>query len=117
MPRATNNSVRAYPLFNSGSFTWNKRAREIVFMRAGNPKHKLKDMREGSYFRVTGDDIKLLYQVLHEHFARLTPANSSVKPTTEWREHAPPGPEMKHCSGHKDKDGRTIIDPHKQYPG
>ena len=107
-----NKGVTAYPLFNSGSFTWNKKHREIVFMRAGNPTHKLKDMREGSYFRVQGNDIKLLYQVLHDHFARLTPAGA---PTRNWRKHAPPGPEFHHCTGEVDKNGRAIESPHEKY--
>ena len=76
-------------------------------MRAGNPTHKLKDMREGSYFRVQGDDIKLLYQVLHDHYARLTPARGH--PTYEWRDQAPPGPNLKHGPN------GVEVDPHIKY--
>jgi hypothetical protein len=112
MPRATNKSVKAYPLFNSGSFTWNRKGRELVFMRAGHPQAPREDMRQGSYFRVAGDDIKLLYQVLHEHSARLTPSKKG-KPVYGWREQAPPGPDVKTVSNGKEQV--PCVEPHKNW--
>lgn len=65
--------AKAYPLWNKGCFTWNKRMRQMVFMRAGDPDNHREELKKPTSFVVEGDDIKLLYQVLHEHF--MTPLN------------------------------------------
>ena len=66
--RHLHKNTKAYPLGNSGAFTWNTKTRQLIFMRAGNPKSDRPEMRLARGFYVEGDDIKHLYQVLHAHF-------------------------------------------------
>lgn len=90
--RHNHKNTKAYPLWNNGSYTWNKKTRQLIFMRAGNPKAERELMREPSSFYVEGDDIKHLYQVLHEHF--LAPHMKTItgnmgKHTRSWDESLP----------------------------
>ena len=70
MPNATHTHkhTTAYPLWGNGSYTWNKKTRQLIFMRAGRPDTEREEMKHPTSFYVEGNDIKLLYQVLHEHF-------------------------------------------------
>ena len=78
----------AYPLWNQGSFTWNKKTRQLIFMRAGSPESPRPEINSPTSFYVEGDDIKCLYQVLHEHYmspARLGGGNH----TRDWDKSLP----------------------------
>jgi hypothetical protein len=89
-PDKITNTV-AYPLWNNGSFTWNKKTRQLIFMRAGSPESSREEMRKPTSFYVEGNDIKQLYQVLHSHF--MAPhqkfQGGSGKSTREWDESLP----------------------------
>lgn len=93
MPNKRHNheNTVAYPLWNNGSFTWNKKTRQLIFMRAGKPESTREEIKVPTSFYVEGDDIKHLYQVLHEHF--MAPAQkfqgSGGKQTREWDESLP----------------------------
>ena len=58
----------SWPLWNNGSFTWNKKTRQLIFMRAGSPENPRPEIKFPTSFYVEGDDIKRLYQVLQEHY-------------------------------------------------
>lgn len=60
--------TEAWSLSYNGAFTWNKKRRTLCFMRAGDPKAVREEMRAANGFIVEGDDIKKLYQVLHQHY-------------------------------------------------
>lgn len=78
----------AHTLWNSGCFTWNKRSRQLIFMRAGSRNSEREEMIKPSSFYVEGDDIKLLYQVLHEHFM-LPPSAGGGSHTRSWNKDLP----------------------------
>jgi len=90
----------AYPLNFNGAFTWNRKTRRLCFMRAGDPQADREEMREARGFIVEGDDIKTLYQVLHEHY--MTPKNLS----RSWNPELPVPPnnfsERRKVTGQKD---------------
>ena len=79
-------NTTAYPLWNNGSFTWNTKTRQLIFMRAGNPNAEREELRIPTSFYVEGDDIKRLYQILHEHY--MQPKNV----TRAWDESLPKPP-------------------------
>jgi hypothetical protein len=83
--RHVHKNTSAWPLRHNGSFTWNKKTRQIVFMRAGNPFVEREELKAPTYFYVEEDDIKLLYQVLHEHFLKPQVA----KKVENWHEGLP----------------------------
>lgn len=101
--------TNAYPLWNNGSFVHNTKARRLLFMRAGDPNSEREELQAGSYFFVEGDDIKLLYQVLHAHF------QSPHVVTRRWSPHAPPpeNPKFKVSNGYN----RNVLceDPHENW--
>ncbi len=90
MPNATHTHEHTdgYPLWNNGCFTWNKKTRQLIFMRAGSPDSKREEMKRPTSFYVEGNDIKGLYQVLHNHF--MAPdqkfQGGGGKGTREWDE-------------------------------
>ena len=61
-------NTEAYPLWNNGCVTWNKKTRQLIFMNAGQPTSPREELRKPTSFYVEGDDIKRLYQILHAHF-------------------------------------------------
>ena len=79
--RPSTKNFKSYPLMNNGCFTWNKGIRRLLFLRAGDTDLTKEEYHYAQQFFVEGDDIKHLYQVLHEHFAA---PRSIGKPTTEW---------------------------------
>jgi hypothetical protein len=81
----------AYSLWNNGCFTWNKRSQQLIFMRAGSRDSERDEMRYPSSFYVEGEDIKRLYQVLHEHY--LSPASlGGGNHTRTWEKDLPHPP-------------------------
>ena len=100
-------NTKAYPLWHHGSFTWNKKTRQLVFMRAGKPEAEREELRLPTYFYVEGDDIKHLYQVLHEHF------QGPARLTRNWADDAekPPPKHGVHDGWHN----ISIVEPHKNW--
>ena len=63
-------NTKALALRRGGCVTWNKKARRIVLMRIADPEAENPERHYMSQFILDGEDIQLVYQMLHEHFQR-----------------------------------------------
>lgn len=114
--RPSTKNFRSYPLMNNGCFTWNKGIRRLCFLRAGDQTLKRDEFHYAQQFFVEGDDIKHLYQVLHEHFAK----PRASRPVTEWFDDAEkPDPKIQVRKTDPDSTSHKPIrteKPHEQFP-
>ncbi len=106
--RDANKSANAYPLRYEGAFVHHKKQRRLIFLRAGDPRHEREEMHKATSFIVEGDDIKLLYQVLHAHFQR-------APMTRNWSSHAPPPHGPKHGVSNGAGDTKLVERPHETW--
>ena len=118
--RPSTKNFKSYPLMHNGCFTWNKGIRRLVFLRAGDMDLAKEEYHFAQQFFVEGDDIKHLYQVLHEHFANPRHLASNGKPTTEWFDDAAkPEPKItvkKTDPNRKDHQPIRTEKPHEKFP-
>lgn len=114
--RPSTKNFKSYPLMNNGCFTWNKPIRRLCFLRAGDMGLAKEEYHFAQQFFVEGDDIKHLYQVLHEHFA----GRRVGQPTQTWFDDAEQ-PEPKITVKKTDPESTShkpirTEKPHEQFP-